>query len=430
VRRSSRIGALTRWIGRILVASTLVATPANAESVVFVGADGDVRISSPDGSRQSRVTVDGTQSLPYLSPSQTDAGEIAAIKKADADSNRALVHFFNADGSSAGPPWRLATTPGAPNSFVPVTGGQIAPSGGLLAYDDFFGPVIGEGEYRISFVAGARIDNPCTFSCERDGFRPRWIPQIDGVGFIGNDVGAPSCCDVIYVQTQSGPKSWIGFENTFEGDVDSFDVSRQGRTLVEFSADGESAGEPGSLELVRNRSPPPAKDFVIRCVTESFAPVGAYPRWSPSGRWIAWEGTAGIFTSPAPVPRGAGGRFTPCRLTPKLIGRGGSRPDWGKQDAPPTGPRCNGKKPTLVGNGRANVLRGTSKADVIVGLGGNDTLNGLKGNDSLCGGAGKDRIKGGTGRDVLLGGTGRDVLLGGGGRDRLVGGPGRDRERQ
>jgi hypothetical protein len=425
--KPSRKAALTRSLVAAMFILALFAAPAAAVSVVYVGGDGDVHISPPDGSSQTRVTSDGTAQNPYRSPSQTDKGEIAAIKRtSESRSSGIFVFFFNADGSSARAPWLLPSTPGAPLSFVPITGGQIGPSGGPFVYDHFYGPgLVGNGEYRVSFVAAPGLTDPCTINCEHDVFNPRWIPGIAGAGFIDFYFGGGGCCTAVYVQTPSGAQPWVGFQNSADGDVDSFDVSRQGRTMVEFSADGGGPGEPASLQLLRNDTPPPGQ-ITSLCLTENFAPAGAFPRWSPDGRWIAWEGTAGVFTSPAPVPQANG----TCRLTPKLIGRGGSRPDWGKQDAPPTGPRCNGKKPTLVGNGRANVLRGTSKADVIVGLGGNDTLNGLKGNDSLCGGAGKDRIKGGTGRDVLLGGGGRDVLLGGGGRDRLVGGPGRDRERQ
>ena len=107
-----------------------------------------------------------------------------------------------------------------------------------------------------------------------------------------------------------------------------------------------------------------------------------------------------------PAPGGAGGGAD---------GSGGGTP-----------PRCDGKRPTIIGTAQGDVLRGTKRSDVILALGGNDVIVAAAGNDVVCGGAGNDRISGGTGRDRLFGDAGRDRLTGGAGRDRLVGGSGRD----
>lgn len=91
-----------------------------------------------------------------------------------------------------------------------------------------------------------------------------------------------------------------------------------------------------------------------------------------------------------------------------------------------SGPKCFGKRATIVGTPGDDVLLGTPGDDVIVALGGRDAVHGLGGDDLICGGRGNDRLVGGTGNDVLFGGSGRDVLAGGQGSDGLNGGYGRD----
>jgi hypothetical protein len=49
----------------------------------------------------------------------------------------------------------------------------------------------------------------------------------------------------------------------------------------------------------------------------------AKPTWSPDGSTLAWSDTTGIWTSPVdPATPG-------CGISPRLIARGGSAPDWG-----------------------------------------------------------------------------------------------------
>jgi Ca2+-binding RTX toxin-like protein len=84
------------------------------------------------------------------------------------------------------------------------------------------------------------------------------------------------------------------------------------------------------------------------------------------------------------------------------------------------GPRCFGKKPTIVGTSGSEVIRGTPRADVIVGRAGFDRIRGRGGNDLICGGdiAG-DLLFGGKGSDRLDGGTGKETIYGGPGNDEI-----------
>lgn len=84
----------------------------------------------------------------------------------------------------------------------------------------------------------------------------------------------------------------------------------------------------------------------------------------------------------------------------------------------------------ILGTDGPDTLRGTPLAEVLVGLGGDDRLFGSDGNyvgDTLLGGLGDDVLSGSFRDDDLSGGPGDDKLYGGPSGDRLVGGPGHDR---
>src|ERR671937_497835 len=57
----------------------VTAGPAAADSLVFVR-DNNIWLANADGSGQFQVTLDGTPSNPYSSPSQADDGTIVALR--------------------------------------------------------------------------------------------------------------------------------------------------------------------------------------------------------------------------------------------------------------------------------------------------------------------------------------------------------------
>jgi hypothetical protein len=75
------------------------------------------------------------------------------------------------------------------------------------------------------------------------------------------------------------------------------------------------------------------------------------------------------------------------------------------------GPRCSGKRATVVGTEKADILRGTSHTDVFVGRGGGDRIVGGGGADVICGGGGNDKLFGRQGDDLLDGGPGTDSCV-------------------
>lgn len=102
---------------------------------------------------------------------------------------------------------------------------------------------------------------------------------------------------------------------------------------------------------------------------------------------------------------------------------------------PPSGPRCQGARATIVGTNGNNVINGTAGRDVISAFGGDDSVFAGGGRDLVCLGAGfdlgvggpkADSVGGGLNADRIRGKGGADVLRGKRGPDRLRGGRGPD----
>jgi hypothetical protein len=305
---------------------------ALAASVVYIGADGNVHLVSPDGSVKHQVTNSATEDSKFKSPSQTDAGKVVAI---GGSGNSAFAFFFDRESGQQTDSWLIPGQSG-PLSFSPFTGGQISPAGGMIVYDSFYGPGLsGSPSIDVGFVAGPGATSPCTINCHSGFSEPRWIPGTPYVGFIDTPVsGSPD--ETVYVQSSSGPQAWVGLIDPNSADLESFDVSRQNRTLLELSPDGappSGSTEQSQLQVYANNGTPGSSGTVDdQCYQPDFAPSRARPRWSPDGSMIAWEGADGVYTSPAPTATDGG----LCNLAPKLVAPGGTRPDWGVADTPST----------------------------------------------------------------------------------------------
>lgn len=317
------------------------AAAASAASISYVAADGNVRLVSPDGSRDVAISTNGTTANPYRSPSQTDSGRIVALRSV---SGNGMAFFFNNAGNQTDA-WNLPSS-GTGLKFAPYNGGQIAPegNGGTMVYDYFHadGPFNNYyNQVRVGFVAGGGLTNPCTINCHGGFLRPRWIPGTPYAGFINNSFSN------ISVQSAQGVGTWIQMNDPNAGDIESFDISRAANRLVlEISNDGtpQTGADPSRFEFYGFDGTPPNAQIGFVCGTDLIAPATSYPRYSPDGTMIAWAGADGIYVSPAPV-HGPGGI---CTLQPRRITTGGSQPGWGKGDVPappqdptdpdPTGP--------------------------------------------------------------------------------------------
>src|SRR5690606_12356836 len=65
----------------VLATSLLVVSASQAANVSFVGNDGNVYRTSPDGTLTQKVTSDATAENRYVTPSQKNDGTIVAIRK-------------------------------------------------------------------------------------------------------------------------------------------------------------------------------------------------------------------------------------------------------------------------------------------------------------------------------------------------------------
>lgn len=313
---------------------------ASAASISYTGSDNNVWLASPDGKLKHRVTTTGTADVPFRSPTQKNDGTIVAIQRAGAGSSTAFAHFLRPTDGKITNSWILPKT--GSGSFVPFTGGQISPDGGMFVYDwRFFDCPIGGcvGGQRISFIAGPGTTNPCLINCHSGYIKPRWIPGTPYAGAVSDNL------QTIAVQKQgaAGPVAWLVANDPGSELISSFDVGPTGRTLVETTAPGDG---PSNLIVVQNNGTPPDGAPQVLCATTNYAPDNSNPRWSPDGSMISWTGANGVNVSPAPTTDGG-----VCGLSPRLVGPGGKDGSWGRANIPATagkkGKKC--KKPKKKG---------------------------------------------------------------------------------
>ena len=108
-----------------LVLAMAVAGPAAADSLVFIRAN-NVWLANADGTGQYQVTLDGTASSPYSSPSQADDGTIVALRTPAG--GRPQIWRMHQNGGLLNPPI---------NTPAPGTGAidaRVSPDGQLVAY--------------------------------------------------------------------------------------------------------------------------------------------------------------------------------------------------------------------------------------------------------------------------------------------------------
>ena len=136
-----------------LVACLTFAPAAGAASLAYVGSDGNVWLTSPDGKIRKQLTTNATDDNKYRSPSHLNDGRVVAIRKASGSSSFAFF-LKRADGSVLDS-WLMPSS-GA-GGFAPFTGGQASPDGGIITYDYRHfdcGSFPCEGNQRVGFLTG------------------------------------------------------------------------------------------------------------------------------------------------------------------------------------------------------------------------------------------------------------------------------------
>jgi hypothetical protein len=311
--------ALSLVLALACLAGLMFASSSHAATVSYVGPDGNVWASSPDGAIKKQITTAGTADSPYRSPSQKNDGTIAATKSAG---GTGTVNFFSNSGQQLDA-WVLPKT-GA-GSFAPLMGGQISPDGGMFAYDwRYFdcGTFPCSSGQRVSFISGGGITNPCLINCHSGWIKPRWNPGTPYAAMVSDQFNS------IGVQKAGSaqPQIWLVANSPQTEQIDSFDIGANGRTLVETSAPGDG---PSNLVVIQNNGTPPAGSPVAVCAAVGYSPVASEPRWSPDGQMISWTGREGVYVSPAPTTNGG-----VCGLQPRLIAPGAKDAHWGPANLP------------------------------------------------------------------------------------------------
>lgn len=307
--RGVRRGLMALGKGSLLactVALALLATAgaAQASSIVFIRA-GDVWLTTPDGSRELRVT--SGQRFNHVS--QADDGTIFA-------EGNGVLRRFAPDG-------RELASPAGTASLFDL---DVSPDGSKIA---FWYPVFDGG--RVSVI-------------DSDGSPAGW-DDTNGeyIQWASNDLAIHSN-GAGWIDTFVGPGTPSGanwFATNPDGRKYAPAITRAGDKLavVFRDWDPDSFGEVGPYKIAwyANSSPPP-RDGVFgeepdqrpthRCTVVSGDAQPGHPSFSPDGAAIAWEYPDGVRVQPAldlgSCTQPGGGFAIP----------GAGSPDWGPADVP------------------------------------------------------------------------------------------------
>ena len=333
------------WRVRLLTAlllvalCSLVAAPvaAQAASLVYLDPGNDVAVARPDGGLAHKVTHATDAAHGYKAISVADDGGITAyLSQGEGTGNSSFV-VLGQDGSiRSGPflfersgicgglsPFWTATSPDG--TFVAVA--YMKGSNDCLGGSSTFSVRITN---RTSPTFGTS-----TYPSYDYLVKPQWVRHPDQrlAGIEGNTLR-------VWQNDAAHMEDWITVSGGLE--LDGFDFHpTQTKLLLDLAEEGGTAAKPHSLalltytEMATGAAAPtdPAPQFV--CSADGYVTneAGGRPVWSPDGSQIAWNGPAGIYVSPAPVPMGE-----TCLLSPALAVPGGREVHWAPFDlAPPSG---------------------------------------------------------------------------------------------
>lgn len=329
------------------VAAAAVAAPAaaQADSISYIK-DGNVWLSTPDGSRQHQVTTDGG----YSFASQADDGTLVAlwgrrIRKLDRVTGAVQADF--ATPVSDTPPNSHFTMYGP---FDPV----ISPDGQRIAYYyqahyDEYDPYCGypNGCRVGKWVVGTGYSHSDRLTgWDEPGFKqhsgwqyPAWYDNDHVVlsyatEILNMDVWFDTVGDDQYGQ------EWFSYNQVEQArDVE---VNRQQTALVSVGKDGGEWGH--GLEIQRMNGAPPAGPTLCRMIKSPTGREWLSPTWSPDGtQVVVGDGNDLYVYGPVDLSDASCNSDHWRDAVPqRTLVAGASAPDWGPADVPPARPAAGG----------------------------------------------------------------------------------------
>lgn len=315
------------------VAALMAAGPAQADSVAYVK-DGDVWLSTTDGSRQYRVTSEGG----YSTVSQADDGKMVALR---GDKIRHLERDGKVISEIATP---VSTTQDPSMSFRGPFDPEVSPNGKKVAYtyywqytgyDPYCNPSTGCYTQRLYHGTGFTDPDRLT-AWDEPGFAKRsgWIDAawVDDEQVLLSDPYIQPNEDTVLWKPGVGEDSlerWFQ-DPGYPGDVSEATISRDKSAMITITKGGRGI----SILRSEGRFFP---NYPERCFEGFIADgvEGAYssPTLSADGSRAYWAEPDGIHAVDLPrftvdacgeLPNGGGG----------LLLAGATNPSWGPADVP------------------------------------------------------------------------------------------------
>jgi hypothetical protein len=329
-----------------LFALASAAPAAQADSIAYVKG-GNVWLSTSDGSRQFQVTSSGG----YSDVSQADDGTMIGL-------NGVRLHRLDRSGNVlADFDTPVSDTRPAPSkTFYGPFDPAISPDGSKVAYTYYwmtqsqsptcFPPncvtTINEGGTGYS-LADRQTAWDVPGLGKHSGWRhPAWVDN--DTTLLANPTHMPNF-DVI-LDTLSDGTTGNAVHNWFSDDVEGNphtsggDISRDKRKLAFQTGENDSTltvySVPAFPTTFRDGDADPSTR-PSPCYRYSDPPGGKFsqPTFSPDAGRVAWSAADGIHIAAVPA-FGAGCSLEGATPTPPLVVPGGSEPDWGPADVPPT----------------------------------------------------------------------------------------------